>query len=618
MESYESFDVVFRSDASGHVTVRRDRAGCTPQPFVYEADGEPSPEQLGTRLFRSLFRNALARELQRALERLRRDEISAIRLRLVFDPTVPRLAEISSLPWELLHDPHEDRFLAQNPRIHIVRFLAVRSASHAVPTDPPLAILLAYAEPRDCHALRLQEEAERLYETAAQAQFRVKFLHARSPRQIAEELERGRFDVLHFLGHGKRHRQTGEGTLLFEDAHGRSREISGPQLASALLGVPTLRLAVLNACDTASDGSPGESDPYAGVAAALVKAGLPAVVAMRSGISDSAALGFSETLYQNLARRESIESAVARARVRLAQDRPSSLEWATPALFLQSLDGDLFDLSGKRLRRTPWWRTWAAGVAALGLLLSLLVALQVAKSSETPSPASFSPYLTNPPECAPRLPELKLHLAYVEPDKVQLGSRRKTDLPELGLSLTQPFCIGKFEVTRWQWWYVMERPEGTPEPPPEEWYFPAEDVPYEAAEDFVRRLNRRVGESLYRLPQETEWEFVATGGFPSFEEMDEKILRRYANCGSSLQDGYDSVVPVGRLRPDRLGLFDVLGNVYEWVVPLDVGLEPGRVIRRGGSYDSGQAACSPTHRKMVLPDRKHYDSGLRLVREIMP
>lgn len=614
VESYESFDVVFRTDDSGRISVRRDRAGCEPQPFSPPESLEGlTPREIGSALFRALFQGSLARELERALGRLRREESRGLRLRLVLDPTDSRLAAIAALPWELLYDPDDHRFFGQDPRTPVVRFLSLRSAGAPTPTDPPLSILLAYAEPRGLDGLQLEQEADRLYEAAARADVDLKLVRARNPVELGEALARGRYEILHFMGHGMLKRNTGEGVLLFENPRGGPREVTGQQLAYALRGIPTLRLVILNACETAGEiVSPG-SDPYAGVASALVQADVPAVVAMRSGITDVAALSFSETLYRHLAERRPIEEAVARARVRLAQERPDSLDWATPALFLQSMDGDLFDLSGKRHCETPWWRSWTTRSLAAGLLLLALFWLMLPEVRR--SPASVSAYMTNPPECQPMSPELNLHFVRIDPGSSELGTGRKDDLPELGMSFAEPFCLGRFEVTRWQWWYVMERAHEVPEPTPEERYLPASGITYEEAVMFTHRLNELVQQDVYRLPLETEWEFAATQGFSS--EMDEN-LERYANCGGWLGDGLDSMAPVGSKAPDRLDLYDMLGNVYEWVIAADVDLEPGQVVRRGGSYNSATYSCSVNHRKDVLPTSKMPDSGLRLVRELTP
>jgi hypothetical protein len=96
----------------------------------------------------------------------------------------------------------------------------------------------------------------------------------------------------------------------------------------------TTRLVTLNACRTAEGSAEAGADPFAGVASALVMAGVPAVVAMQFPVSDMAAIAFSARLYSALARGEPLEEAVDSGRMRIKALAPDQREWATPVLFL--------------------------------------------------------------------------------------------------------------------------------------------------------------------------------------------------------------------------------------------------------------------------------------------
>lgn len=627
VESYESFDVCFEIDLGGRVSVHRDRPGCKKQPFRppevlrssatgYDEENR-TPQDIGSELFRAVFHGSLARELERSLARLRRGETRGLRLRLVLDPSEPRLAEISALPWELLYDPDHQRFFGQDPRTPIVRFIAPRSASDPMPTDPPLSILVAHAEPRGLGGLRLAREAERLYEATDGTRVQLKLVRIRSPGELRRELDRGGFQILHFMGHGMLDRRSGEGILLFENRRGGVRKVTGRELALELRGISTLRLVVLNACETAAPTVPATgSDPYLGVASALVLEDVPAVVAMRSGISDAAAVTFSEALYEHLARRDPIEEAVAEARLRLAREHARSIEWATPVLCLQSMDGDLFDLSGKRRETKPRWRTWTARGAAAGLLLALAW-WTLRAAGPRPSPARASAYLTNPPECQPVIPELNLHFVRIEPGLDPVERVPADGSPRLSSKIIPPFCLGKYEITRRQWWYVMKKPHGLPKPAAKERFLPVEGVSHDQALAFIDELNRLADAPWFRLPRDTDWELAATRGFPDFDRMDEPTLRLYANCGSFLEDGYDGPTPVGTLKEDQAGLFDMLGNASEWVEATSP-IPTGKAIRRGGSHASGESTCGPRESRAVLRDRQQHATGFRIVRDIEP
>ena len=101
-----------------------------------------------------------------------------------------------------------------------------------------------------------------------------------------------------------------------------------------------MRLAFLNACETALT---TETSPFANVAGALVKLGVPAVVASQYSISDKAAISFASKFYQALAEFHSLETAVAEGRkaVMFATDL-NAMDWGVAALFMRTQDGVLF------------------------------------------------------------------------------------------------------------------------------------------------------------------------------------------------------------------------------------------------------------------------------------
>ena len=93
---------------------------------------------------------------------------------------------------------------------------------------------------------------------------------------------------------------------------------------------------------------------------------------------------------------------------------------------------------------------------------------------------------------------------------------------------------------------------------------PVENVSWDDVQEFIRRLNAREGGATYRLPTEAEWEYAARAGTTtrwSFGD-DASQLGRYAwhdgNAGGQTH-------PVGQLQPNPWGLYDMHGNVWEWV-----------------------------------------------------
>ncbi len=136
------------------------------------------------------------------------------------------------------------------------------------------------------------------------------------------------------------------------------------------------------------------------------------------------------------------------------------------------------------------------------------------------------------------------------------------ELPVHEVTLTKDFYIGKYEVTQAQWEAVMGNNPS--------WFSscggdcPVEWVSWEEAQAFVEALNALEGTTAYRLPTEAEWEYAARAGTTTSYAFgdDENRLDDYAwtrdNSGRRTQ-------PVGQKKPNLWGLYDIHGNMFEWV-----------------------------------------------------
>jgi formylglycine-generating enzyme required for sulfatase activity len=196
-----------------------------------------------------------------------------------------------------------------------------------------------------------------------------------------------------------------------------------------------------------------------------------------------------------------------------------------------------------------------------------------------------------------------------------------------------PFWIGKTEVTQGQWKRVMGSNPA---------YFktgddyPVENVSWNDVQEFIRRLNSRATEVKFRLPSEAEWEYACRdAGKPvKYGTRSGELNRRAANygpdrcCAGDASDGYLNTAPVASFAANGLGLFDMSGNVWEWVQdvynakayqsgaasdPIYEGPGAGRVYRGGGwGYYPRVVRCS--NRDYDAPAASIGDLGFRLLR----
>jgi formylglycine-generating enzyme required for sulfatase activity len=159
------------------------------------------------------------------------------------------------------------------------------------------------------------------------------------------------------------------------------------------------------------------------------------------------------------------------------------------------------------------------------------------------------------------------------------------------------------------------------------------------AQAYVAWLRRRTGRS-YRLPSEAEWEYAARAGTRSSYGFgnDETVLcayAKFADLGSHFgwRDSCRSdtaaygPIPVGKLKPNRWGLFDMHGNAWEWAedcwtpiaseIPTDGSAfsRPGKCemgVIRGGSFASGSRRVRSATRWPIAVASHYQNNGLRV------
>ena len=166
-------------------------------------------------------------------------------------------------------------------------------------------------------------------------------------------LTQKRTDVFHFAGHGHFVVEgpafggiAGEGWIILADEHNQAFPLPGERLAELLRGTG-VRLVMLGACQT---GRRDNRNVWSSVAAALLKAGIPAVVAMQFAIGDQLAVAFSEAFYRALVAGLSVDEAVALGRqairMKALEGQRDAIDWGVPVLYLRAQHAGAVTVAG--------------------------------------------------------------------------------------------------------------------------------------------------------------------------------------------------------------------------------------------------------------------------------
>ncbi len=280
----------------------------------------PEIIDFGSELAGLMLPEGARRLFLRSLERLDRDQGLRLRLRLEH--------ALSQLPWEFayvargLGELDVTGFLGLDPRLSLVRHeaLPLTGDLDTSPRTRRLLVALASPESERFEQLDLARERRNL-ELALDkvAGIDSVYLEGATAQTLEEALLPGA-DIFHFAGHGefavsglgeRLGSMVGAGSIVLETSDGGAAEIPADQLAVNLRG-QNVELVVLGACQS---GRRDGENIWSGVAAALMRAGIPVVIAMQFKIWDDAAIAFSRGLYQGLAGGLLLDQAVAAGRL---------------------------------------------------------------------------------------------------------------------------------------------------------------------------------------------------------------------------------------------------------------------------------------------------------------
>lgn len=212
-------------------------------------------------------------------------------------------------------------------------------------------------------------------------------------------------------------------------------------------------------------------------------------------------------------------------------------------------------------KKTPVW--------LYGLLLVLLVIGGVfAKGVLFPAREGPKTEVSPPSSEGRKSPftnSIGMRFAHIPPGAFMMGSpsheegRSSKDETQHRVTLTTGFHMGVTEVTQGQWKAVMGSNSNPSDSKNCGDDCPVENVSWEDCQEFIRRLNQKEGTDRYRLPTEAEWEYACRAGTTGPYAGDLDSMGWYGrNSGKTTH-------PVGQKRPNAWGLYDMHGNVWEWV-----------------------------------------------------
>ncbi|MDO9289258.1 MAG: SUMF1/EgtB/PvdO family nonheme iron enzyme [Thermodesulfovibrionales bacterium] len=182
------------------------------------------------------------------------------------------------------------------------------------------------------------------------------------------------------------------------------------------------------------------------------------------------------------------------------------------------------------------------------------------------------------------------------------------------------FYIGKYEVTQGQWKAIMGNNPSSFSSCVDN--CPVENVSWNDIQDFINKLNQKTGKN-YRLPAEAEWEYAARSGGKSEKYSGNNDIDSVAwytsNSGSKTH-------PVGQKAANGLGIYDMSGNVLEWVSDWHgdkyyskspknnpKGPNSGSLrVLRGGSWGYSVRSARTANRDWSYPGSRLRDVGFRV------
>ena len=204
------------------------------------------------------------------------------------------------------------------------------------------------------------------------------------------------------------------------------------------------------------------------------------------------------------------------------------------------------------------------------------------------------------------------------------------------VNINKRIAIGRYEVTFADYDRFADAPGTAQGRPTTNWDRgdqPVINVSQADAKAYAAWLSTQTGKT-YRLPSEAEWEYAVRAGTSTLYSWGDEIGINRANCSGCNNPALNQTTPVGRFAANAFGLFDMHGNVSEWVedcyvntytdAPSDGSARTSgcgatvRAVVRGGAWDDFPRILRSALRLRLRPSNRLDNLGFRLVQDLNP
>lgn len=285
-------------------------------------------------------------------------------------------------------------------------------------------------------------------------------------------------------------------------------------------------------------------------------------------------------------------------------------------------------------KRYGWIGLTVAGGACL-----LLAAGAAAKAAKTHKPAAPAPSAQTVRDCSDCPEMVVLPAGEYLMGSPKSESHRGTEAQHR-VMIGAPFAVSRLEITFAQWDACVA--DGgcdgyRPDAPWGRGPMPVVNVNFKNAMAYTAWLSRKTGHG-YRLLSESEWEYAARGGSTAAFAFGATLAASQANFDASSKTDLNpkgamrnKAIRGGQFKPNGFGLYDMHGNVWEWVqdcwndeygpaLPADgkpalTGDCGGRVLR-GGSWEDGAADVRAAARVASAAGDRSWSDGIRVARDL--